>query len=80
MMLEKSIVIITPKSLRTYKRNQMYLIRASNYRFALGPLELRVIKTLDGSTKAAAAITDTMLGLMDMQIDVKTNSAAITGK
>lgn len=46
--------------------------------FALGPLELRVIKTLDGSTKAAAAITDTMLGLMDMQIDVKTNSAAIT--
>ena len=47
-------------------------------RFALGPLELRVIKTLDGSTSSAAAVTDTMLGLMDMQIDTKTSSAAIT--
>ena len=47
-------------------------------RFALGPLELRVIKTLDGSTSSAAAVTDTMLGLMDMQIDAKTSSAAIT--
>jgi len=46
--------------------------------FALGPLELRVIKTLDGSTSSAAAVTDTMLGLMDMQIDEKTSSAAIT--
>jgi len=47
--------------------------------FALGPLELRVIKSLDGSSKStAAAITDTMLGLMDMQIDEKSNSAAIT--
>jgi hypothetical protein len=46
--------------------------------FALGPLELRVIKTLDGSTSSAAAVTDTMLGLMDMQIDAKTSSAAIT--
>ena len=48
------------------------------FRFALGPLELRVIKTLDGSTSSAAAVTDTMLGLMDMQIDTKTSSAAIT--
>ena len=48
------------------------------FRFALGPLELRVIKTLDGSTKTAAAVTDTMLGLMDLQIDTKTGSAAIT--
>merc|ERR1712029_336 len=46
--------------------------------FALGPLELRVIKNRDGSTSSAAAITDTMLGLMDMQIYTKTGSAAIT--
>ena len=37
-----------------------------------------MIKTLDGSTSSAAAVTDTMLGLMDMQIDAKTSSAAIT--
>ena len=41
-------------------------------------MELRVIKTLYGSTSSAAAVTDTMLGLMDMQIDTKTSSAAIT--
>ena len=33
---------------------------------------------MDGSTKTAAAVTDTMLGLMDLQIDTKTGSAAIT--
>ena len=37
-------------------------------RFSLGPLELRVVKTVNGETKTAKAVTDTMLGLMDMRI------------
>jgi len=46
--------------------------------FSLGPLELSVIKTLGGATKSAKAVTDTMLGLMDMRIDSKSGNAAIT--
>ena len=34
----------------------------------MGPLELRVVKTVNGETKTAKAVTDTMLGLMDMRI------------
>ena len=39
-----------------------------SFRFSLGPLELRVVKTVNGETKTAKAVTDTMLGLMDMRI------------
>jgi len=44
--------------------------------FSLGPLELRVVKTVNGETKTAKAVTDTMLGLMDMRI--KSGQADIT--
>ena len=71
---------LIPKKFGPHLNTQDGFSKCSNYycRFALGPLELRVIKTLDGSTSSAAAVTDTMLGLMDMQIDAKTSSAAIT--
>ena len=71
---------LVPKKFGPHLNTQDDFSKCSNYycRFALGPLELRVIKTLDGSTSSAAAVTDTMLGLMDMQIDAKTSSAAIT--
>jgi hypothetical protein len=47
--------------------------------FALGPLELRVVKTVNGKTKTAKAVTDMMLGMMDMRIDkTQTSGAVIT--
>ena len=58
-----------------------------NYRtiqcpFALGPLELKVSKTVGegktARTKSATATTDLMLGLMDLKIDRKSGQAEIT--
>lgn len=50
--------------------------------FALGPLELKVSKTLgSGSnkrTKSATATTDLMMGYMDLKIDRGTGQAQIT--
>lgn len=49
--------------------------------FALGPLELRVAKTIgdgeDVKTKSARATTELMLGLMDMKIDRASGKAEI---
>jgi len=45
--------------------------------FSLGPLELSVVKNLEGGRKSAKAVTDTMLGLMDMRLD-KWGKAQIT--
>ena len=56
----------------------LYSWKSIYFRFSLGPLELSVIKTLGGATKSAKAVTDTMLGLMDMRIDSKSGNAAIT--
>jgi len=44
--------------------------------FSLGPLELRVMKNVNGNVKTAKAVTDIMLGLMDMRI--KRGQAEIT--
>ena len=50
--------------------------------FALGPLELKIAKTIgegeNKRTKSAKAVTDLMLGLMDMRIDSDNNKAEIT--
>ena len=50
--------------------------------FALGPLELKVSKTVgegvNKKTKSAKATTDIMLGYMDLKIDSETGHAEIT--
>ena len=50
---------LVPKKFGPHLNTQDDFSKCPNYycRFALGPLELRVIKTLDGSTSSAAAIT-----------------------
>ena len=48
------------------------------YSFALGPLELRVEKTIGADMKKAKATTETMLGLIDLRIDRRKGTASIT--
>ena len=46
-------------------------------RFALGPLELRVVKMMNGKLKSAKAVTEMMQGLMDLKIDNNYSRAEI---
>ena len=83
------IQIIGPYSARTYITHQYHnsfqlhnntskkcIFFSFKKRFSLGPLELRVMKNVNGNVKTAKAVTDIMLGLMDMRI--KRGQAEIT--